>query len=212
MWKAILSGTAVLVIAGSTLVHAQQRDPRPDSFRRDPPNTEDLQAFADARLAALRAGLSLTAEQQAYWPAFEAAARELQKLRIDRASAARSQRRDARPQADNFAERMRNRGAAMADMGAALKNFADAADPLYKSLDNNQKRRFAVLSRVVDLNAYASAGSARRDRNFRNGFDRDSRLGLDLRHHFHRGFRDGSDSRRDRGDRFDGDSRGRDSR
>src|SRR5438477_558767 len=96
MWKAILSGTAALVIAGSTLVHAQQRDPRPESFRRGAPNVEDLQAFADARLAALRAGLSLTAEQQAYWPAFEEAARELQKLRIDRASAASWQRRDGR--------------------------------------------------------------------------------------------------------------------
>ena len=104
---------------------------------------------------------------------------------------------------------MRNRGAAMADIGAALKKFADAADPLYKSLDDKQKRRFAALSRAVDLSAYSSAGSARRDRNFRNGFDSESRLGLGLRHHFGRGFRDGPDSRRDRDDHFGRNSRGR---
>ena len=212
MWKAIVSGTAALVIAGSTLVYAQQRGPRPDSFRRGPPNVEDLQAFADARLAALRAGLSLTAEQQVHWPAYEAAARELQKLRFDHARAASSQRRDAQQPNPDFAERMRSRGTAMADMGAALKTFADAADPLYKSLDDSQKRRFSLLSRVVDPRAYSAAGSAGSDRNFRGGFNRDSRPGPDSHHNFGRGFRDGQDFRRDRDGRFDRDSRGGDVR
>ena len=38
---------------------------------------------------------------------------------------------------------------AMSDAGAALKKLADATDPLYKSLDENQKRRFAILNRVT---------------------------------------------------------------
>ena len=42
---------------------------------------------------------------------------------------------------------MRQRGTAMAETGAALKKLADATDPLYKSLDDSQKRRFAVLGR-----------------------------------------------------------------
>jgi hypothetical protein len=37
----------------------------------------------------------------------------------------------------------------MSDAGAALKKLADATDPLYKSLDENQKRRFAILDRVT---------------------------------------------------------------
>ena len=36
----------------------------------------------------------------------------------------------------------------MSDTGAALKKLADATDPLYKSLDDSQKRRFSVLSRL----------------------------------------------------------------
>ena len=55
--------------------------------------------------------------------------------------------RDAPPSNDPV-ERLRQRATAMSDTGAALKKLADATDPLYKSLDDNQKRRFAVLSRL----------------------------------------------------------------
>src|SRR5437868_2213973 len=84
MWKAVMAGTTVLAIAGSTLVYAQQRSERPKGLRRGPPSVAEMQAFADARLAALKAGLSLTSEQQANWPALDEAARDLQKLRITR--------------------------------------------------------------------------------------------------------------------------------
>ena len=77
MWKAVLAGTTALVIAGSTVVYAQQqRGNRQDGPRRGP-TTEDMRAFADARLAGLRAGLSLNAEQQKHWPAFEEATRTM---------------------------------------------------------------------------------------------------------------------------------------
>jgi hypothetical protein len=55
--------------------------------------------------------------------------------------------RNATPSNDP-AERLRQRATAMTDTGAALKKLADATDPLYKSLDDNQKRRFAMLSRL----------------------------------------------------------------
>ncbi len=32
-----------------------------------------------------------------------------------------------------------------------MQKLADATDPLYKSLDDNQKRRFAVLSRMSGM-------------------------------------------------------------
>jgi hypothetical protein len=46
-------------------------------------------------------------------------------------------------------ERMRQRATAMTDTGAALKKLADATDPLYKSLDDSQKRRFTMLNRLT---------------------------------------------------------------
>jgi zinc resistance-associated protein len=142
MWKAIVAGTAALAIAGTSLVYAQSRGGR-DDVQRWRPNTEDLRAFGEARLAGLKAGLTLTAEQEKNWPAFEQAAREVGKLRMDRMTA----RRDAPPSSDPV-ERLRQRATAMSDTGAALQKLADATDPLYKSLDDNQKRRFAVLSRL----------------------------------------------------------------
>src|SRR5262245_60252751 len=92
MWKAALAGTAALVIAGSTLAYAQAR--RPDGVARWQPNVEDMRAFGEARLAALKAGLLLTAEQERHWPAFEQAARELARVRMERMQAFAQARRE----------------------------------------------------------------------------------------------------------------------
>src|SRR5262249_38512781 len=109
------------------------------------PNIEDLRAYGEARLAALKAGLALTAEQERNWPAFEQAAREFAKLRVDRANASAN----TQPSGDvNPAERMNRRATALVETGNALKKLGDATGPLYDSLDENQKRRFAVLSRL----------------------------------------------------------------
>ena len=147
MWKAALAGTAALAIVGSSFVYAQQRG-RPEGFERWQPNIEDMRAFADARLAALHAGLGLTPDQEKNWPAFEQASREMAKLRLDRIAAAVNSRRDRQPQSNDPADRMHQRAAAMTEAGATLKKVADAVDPLYKSLDDAQKRRFAMLQRM----------------------------------------------------------------
>jgi zinc resistance-associated protein len=149
MWKTLLAGTAALtIVAAGTVALAQpMMGHRQESFRRGPPSAQDLQAYADARLAALKAGLTLTEQQAVHWPAFEQAARAVQKLRIDRMTAQAQQRNNPPAQPDP-AERIRQRGNAMADMGLALEKLGAALDPLYKSLDENQKRRFAALSRL----------------------------------------------------------------
>src|SRR5512133_1468111 len=144
MWKAIVAGTAALAIAGTSLVYAQQRGGRDGMMQGWQPNTEDMRAFGEARLAALKAGLMLTPEQEKNWPAFEQAARDFGKQRMERISAMRN-----RGASDDPVERLRQRATAMSDTGAALKKLADATDPLYKSLDENQKRRFAILNRLA---------------------------------------------------------------
>jgi zinc resistance-associated protein len=151
MWKAIVVGTAALAIAGTSLVYAQQRGGR-DGMMGDRDgmmqgrqfNAEDLRAFGEARIAALKAGLMLTPEQEKNWPAFEQAARDLAKVRMERRSAIRNA-----PATDDPVERLRQRATALSETGAALKKLADATDPLYKSLDENQKRRFAILNRLA---------------------------------------------------------------
>jgi len=145
MWKPIAAGAAALLIVGSTVVHAQYRPGR-EGPRAARPNVEDMRAYGEARLAALKAGLTLTPEQEKSWPAFEQAAREFAKLRMDRMNAAANTQQ---PSGDsNPAERMNRRATAMVETGNALKKLGEATAPLYNSLDENQKRRFAALSRL----------------------------------------------------------------
>ena len=89
MWKAIIAGAAAVAIASTSLVYAQQAG-SPDGGQRWQPSAEHLRALGEARLAGLKAGLMLTPEQAGNWPAFEQAARDFGKLRIDRRMAMRS--------------------------------------------------------------------------------------------------------------------------
>src|SRR6266851_10376429 len=84
MKKVLLAGVAALAIAGSTVVYAQHRPWSHDHVRMNP---EDRAAFTDARIAAVKAGLKLTPDQEKLWPPVETAVRDFAKLRIDRANA-----------------------------------------------------------------------------------------------------------------------------
>ena len=146
MLKAVVAATAAVTIAGSSMAYAQ-RDERAEGTRRWQPTTEDMRAFQAARLAALRAGLTLTPEQDKHWPAFEQAMRELQQLRLNRIVAIRDARREG-PRVTDPAERMRQRATRLSESGAVLQRLAEATDPLYRSLDEAQRRRFAILTRT----------------------------------------------------------------
>ena len=146
MRKFTIAAIAVLAIAGSTAVYAQHRHWGFGHMRMNP---EDRAAFADARIAAVHAGLKLNADQEKLWPAVETAVRDLVKLRIDRANARMKAMDDAQSQDqpdDNPVARLREHADNMAASATAMKKIADAADPLYKTLDDGQKRRLAILT------------------------------------------------------------------
>jgi hypothetical protein len=109
-------------------------------------SVDDMRAFADARIAALRAGLELRPDQEKNWPPLEQALRAAAKDRIDRIQA-RQAARDGDQQASDPVERLGRLADAMSKRGAALKAIADAGAPLYQSLDDAQKNRFRVLAR-----------------------------------------------------------------
>ena len=123
------------------------------------PSLEDLGAFTDARVAALKAGLRLTPEQDKNWPAFEQAYRNLAKLRGDRMAAADSRTSGANDQ--NMVDRLERRAENISQYGAALTDLAKAAKPLYANLDDAQKRRFATLSRFMAPHRHFAMGSDR---------------------------------------------------
>ncbi len=148
MRKFAIIGVAALAIAGSTAVYAQHRwfHDHMGHMRMSP---EDRAAFADARIAAVHAGLKLSTDQEKLWPPVEAAVRDLVKIRIDRANARMKASDEAEKNPDTPEDPvagLRARAERMAVTSAALKKIADAADPLYKTLDDGQKRRLAVLT------------------------------------------------------------------
>lgn len=168
MLKALLAGTAALVLASGSLAVAQS-GPRTD-MRRGQPTVEDIGAMVDAHVAFIRARLRLTAEQEKHWPAVEAALRELAKERAARISERRASRETAAgtSQPDVIA-RMRQNADTMLTRAGGQKKLADAAEPLYKSLDDNQKQRLAMLLRAPNQAPRGSwQGSGRR---FSQGFD-----------------------------------------
>jgi len=147
MWKMVLAGTTALAIAGGTFAYAQQGPGQQGTGQRGPhwsPSAEDVGALADARIDALHTGLKLTAEQEKNWPAVEAALRDVAKLRQERLAARAKADRPQDP-----VERLGLMADAMQARGAELKKVAEAAGPLYKSLDDGQKHRFVLLARML---------------------------------------------------------------
>ncbi|HEY1452623.1 MAG TPA: Spy/CpxP family protein refolding chaperone [Roseiarcus sp.] len=110
---------------------------------------EDRAAFLDARIAALKAGLELNADQEKNWAPFEAAMRDLAKERAARMAAWRERQEDKSDQASDMSpiDRLTRASERFTARAADLQKLAAAAKPLYDSLDDGQKRRFAVLFR-----------------------------------------------------------------
>ena len=147
MKRAVIAALVVFVVAGTTAVYAQHWPGRGFGMFRHSP--DDMSAFADARIASVKAGLRLTPDQERLWPPVEAAARELAKQRIDRVAERRNAQRDGRDQRtpDELFDRFKKRADNMAASAAGMQKLAQAADPLYRSLNEDQKRRLVVLAR-----------------------------------------------------------------
>jgi hypothetical protein len=149
MLKTFLAGTTALAIAGGAYAYAQAGGGGDfQRVQRWRPTAEDISAFGDARIAALHAGLKLTAEQEKLWPPVESALRDLSRQRSERFAARANAERPKDP-----VERLNLRAEVMGQRAAGLKKLADAMSPLYKSLDESQKHRFAMLARFEHRHA-----------------------------------------------------------
>lgn len=141
----LISGALGLGLAGAAFAH----DHGPGGFRGhgrwSALTPEDRAAFTDARIAALHAGLKLTPDQEKLWPPVEAAIRDMAKLRQQRRAAMRD-----RPKfSDDAPAALRAMADAASARGDALRKLADASQPLYASLDPDQKRRALILTRPM---------------------------------------------------------------
>jgi hypothetical protein len=158
MIKQVIAVTALAALAGSSFAYAQygggdrafgDGGARAEYRHRLSPG--DVSAFADARIAALKAGLELSPDQAKNWPPFEQAIRDLVQLRIERIKA--WQNGDQKEQMSPL-DRLSRRADNMAKTSAALKKIAEAGAPLYQSLSDEQKNRFVVLARMMRPHHY----------------------------------------------------------
>ena len=119
---------------------------------------DDREAMLDARLAGLKAGLQLTPDQEKLWGPFEAAVRDFAQMHMTRMEGMMERAKKMGEDEEGAGkagppmspiDRLDRIATRLTTAGAALKGIADAAKPLYASLDDQQKRRFGYLSKEM---------------------------------------------------------------
>lgn len=150
---AALTLSAALAVSGAAFAQqadgakANQAGPGKHHQRM---NSDDRAALTDARIAALKAGLKLNADQEKLWPGVEKGLRDSAQARTERMIKFKEERKEAREEGKpgDYIARMRM-GAEMAtERATEMRKLADAVEPLYKTLDDGQKRRLGVLLRA----------------------------------------------------------------
>ena len=164
---------------------AQQAVPNQPSQRQELPAARDPQPMPD-RLANPKARLRLSTEQEKLWGSVEEAVRDLQARTRDLRSFSL-----AEVDQDDQVGRLRRLGELSAQRADALKRMADAVQPLWATLSNEQKRempRFAGVAARDDLDRAPHRG--------RRNFDDDDRRYSGGSWRDHHRFDDGGSGRR----------------
>jgi LTXXQ motif family protein len=128
----------------------------PLAFAHDPSErltAADWDALTDARIKIVKAALQLTPDQEKYWPPIEEAIRVRAQDRQARIATAAERMRELRDRSRievlrdrNPIEFMKRRADRLVQRAADLNRLADAWQPLYQTLDPEQKRRLAFLA------------------------------------------------------------------
>src|SRR6266852_1194976 len=103
-------------------------------------SAEQIVATSDANIDRIKAELKLTPEQEKHWTGFNSAMHYLGHNGADRLNLRIS--RAKRDPPDDIIEQMRNEAQFLNDRAADQRNVADAAEPLFVSLDDKQKAIF----------------------------------------------------------------------
>lgn len=136
---------------------------------------DDFNRLVDARIAAVKAGLKLSADQEKLWAPVESAIRTDATARYSRFQQ-RSETREQRQSAD-FMQRLEQRSSMMTENAQRTSTLATALRPLWNSFSEDQKRIAPRLMR----SAMAGGGMGWRERGGRRG-DRDGGHGRMMEH------------------------------
>lgn len=169
MKKLVVATLAATALAGAAFTFAAAAAP-PDA----PPPPGDMRGMADhgalmldAHLAGMKAALKLTPDQEKNWAPFEAAVREAAKARVDEMRAMHEDMHGG--DRASPIERMTMMSDGLAKASAQLKAIADAAKPLFDSLDETQKHHFGPL--LASLREHGPQGGPMMERGDHHGPD-----------------------------------------
>jgi hypothetical protein len=147
MKRTLLAALFVSSISAPVLAVAAEGDQQASRAERMQHWAADRETMLDAKLAGMKAGLGLTADQEKLWGPFETAVKDADKSRMDAMGQmmrmrAQGERMSPIDHLDAMADRL--------SQGAAnIKKIADAAKPLYDALDESQKHKFGMLGRML---------------------------------------------------------------
>ena len=147
--KVALATTAVLIAVSPFPCAAETYS---DTVGMTHPSAADLKSLTDARVAMIKAALQLKPDQEKYWPAVEDAIRARatnRQARWERLADLRDSGAMEALHEQNPLERMQRRAESLNQRGADLKKVADAWEPLYKTLSDDQKKRMAFVTVVA---------------------------------------------------------------
>ena len=153
MMKIILLGTTALFLTASSIANAQSAQTSPAAA---PVSAEDQKTLTDLRIDLVKAALQLTPAQEKLWPAVESAIRARAEDR--KARVAKIQETVGRRADESRAEVLRNRdpiaflqrrSEALAQRSADLDKLAEAWQPLYNTMSQEQRQRMAALGIFV---------------------------------------------------------------
>jgi len=108
---------------------------------------DQIVATSDANIERIKKELSLTPEQEKHWAGFNSAMHYLGHNGADRLKLRNA--RAKRDPPDDIIEQMRNEAQFLNDRAVDQRNVADAAEPLFASLDDKQKTIF--IQEMVNL-------------------------------------------------------------
>jgi hypothetical protein len=155
MLKTVVIGTTTLFLTASSIANAQSsQTSSPATPERL--NATELNTLTDMRVDLVKAALQLTPEQEKLWPPVESAIRanaEDRKGRIAKIQETVGIRGD-QSRTDVMRNRdpiafLQRRSQALAQRSADLDRLAEAWQPLYNTLSQEQRQRMASLAIFV---------------------------------------------------------------
>ena len=149
MKRTVVGALAALALSVSAfaLTAAAEDDQTPAHADRMQRWAADRETMLDAKLAGMKAGLQLAPDQDKLWSPFESAVKDAAKARMDAMQKMmQSREQDQRLSPIDHLEAIADR---LSQGAADVKKIADAAKPLYASLDDTQKHKFGMLGRML---------------------------------------------------------------